>query len=62
MKVKINANFICPVCGKFMFVTNIADTQVITCFSGGCSNRDKYFKLPEIEVEEYENRDSKKPD
>lgn len=62
MKIKFNAQFICPDCGRFMFPLNIRETMVMTCYTNDCKNYDKYFKLPETEVEEYENRDSKKSD
>ena len=58
----MTARLICPGCGRELAYTERKGEPAITCFKVGCENEDKCFKLPEIEVEEYEDRDSKKQD
>lgn len=55
LKVKIKVDCICPECGRMMFPVHLDDKTCIACYTGDCPNHNKIFKLPEIEVEEYDN-------
>lgn len=67
-KVLLKSDFFCPVCKSYM--TNgilnkknqagvtTESVHVISCHRRECPHRDKYYKIPELEVEEVnEHRD-----
>ena len=62
-KIKIApSGFLCPCCSSYLRESYYKRKTVLRCYSSNCQLNDTIYKLPQVEIEEYEIKDGKEPD